>query len=98
MGHIRAQCGITDKNISGCFAKHVGRTPWAYVIFHRLEVAKSLLMNETLAVTQIAFAIGYASESAFATAFRRKIDCTPTAYRKKEGQKNVRKRLRKYVR
>jgi AraC-like DNA-binding protein len=56
----------------------------AFVVHHRVQLAKRLLRRTSLSVTQIAFAVGCASSSGFCTTFKRREGCTPTAFRERE--------------
>ena len=47
----------------------------------RFELAKAHLDKGTLALSEIAFLLGYGEQSAFTRAFRRWAGCSPTAYR-----------------
>lgn len=58
----------------------------AFVVHHRLQLAKRLLRRTSLSVTQIAFAAGYESSSGFCTTFKRREGCTPTAFREREEE------------
>ena len=51
---------------------------------HRMEVAAELLRETKKSVGDIALAVGYGSQSRFATAFRETYGVLPTEYRKKQ--------------
>jgi AraC-like DNA-binding protein len=46
-----------------------------------MSLAKDALRTTDRAIGELAFEFGYASESAFSTAFRREVGCSPRAYR-----------------
>ena len=50
----------------------------------RFEIAKHMLANTTMDVSQIAAALDYAEASAFTRAFRRWSGTTPAAWRAKQ--------------
>lgn len=54
----------------------------SYVIDKRLEYSKVLLQQDNLAITEIAYKIGYSSSSKFSLAFKRKFGYLPSEYRK----------------
>ncbi len=83
-GQAKQQCGTYDHNICGRFAHYVGRGIKDYILTHRLTLAKRLLQYDDLAVTRVAFAVGYKSPSGFSTTFSRHIGCTPTEFRKRQ--------------
>ena len=62
------------------FRTLVGRSPVSYVAAWRMQKAAYLLEMGTLSMGQVAERVGYASELAFAKAFRRVIGTPPGAY------------------
>lgn len=63
------------------FKELVGRPPLDYVIQWRMALAKDALRTTDRAIGELAFQVGYESESAFSMAFRRVVGCSPRAYR-----------------
>ncbi|MCI5621371.1 MAG: helix-turn-helix transcriptional regulator [Lachnospiraceae bacterium] len=53
----------------------------AHVKEHRMELAARLLQESSDSIAQIAQAVGYTSQSRFATAFKEKYGVLPTEYR-----------------
>ncbi|MFD9698569.1 AraC family transcriptional regulator [Lentzea sp. NPDC059081] len=62
------------------FRARVGRPPLDYVIEWRMQLARAALRTEK-SLTTIAGSIGYQSESAFSTAFRRVVGMSPREFR-----------------
>ncbi|GHH41704.1 AraC family transcriptional regulator [Lentzea cavernae] len=62
------------------FRSRVGRPPLDYLIEWRMQLARAALRRED-SLTAIAEAIGYQSESAFSTAFRRVAGMSPREFR-----------------
>jgi len=62
------------------FRSLVGQTPVSYIATWRMQKAAYLLKMGSLSIAQIAARVGYASELAFAKAFRRRIGIPPGAY------------------
>ena len=52
----------------------------------RKTLALNLLENDTLALTQIAFSLGYSEVSAFNHAFRRWVGQSPGDYRRRRAE------------
>jgi AraC family transcriptional regulator len=63
------------------FKHSTGLPPHRYILHERIERAKSLLSNPALPLTEVALRSGFASQSHFATAFRRMTNVTPRTYR-----------------
>ena len=57
--------------------------PSDYIRNRRLQRACELLTNDDLDVTQIAYLLGFSSQSQFSTTFKRFMGHTPTEYRLK---------------
>jgi AraC-like DNA-binding protein len=68
------------------FKELVGQPPLAYAIQWRMSLAKDALRTTDRAIGELAFELGYASESAFSMAFRREVGCSPRAYRAAKHQ------------
>lgn len=64
------------------FKRSVGIPAHQYQIHRRIEVAKSLLADRTMSVTEIALTLGYAHTNTFGNAFRKTTGWTPTVYRR----------------
>ncbi|TDC96545.1 helix-turn-helix transcriptional regulator, partial [Actinomadura sp. 7K507] len=59
----------------------VGRPPLAYLTWWRLTTAARILTREDVPLAAIAQRVGYASEYAFANAFKREFGIAPGRYR-----------------
>jgi AraC-like DNA-binding protein len=65
------------------FQQHTGETLGVYLLRNRIERAKSLLETTSNSVKEIAWRTGFPDPDYFCVAFRRKVGCTPSEYRKK---------------
>lgn len=65
------------------FAKEVGVTPYQYVFDQKMKLASSKLKNTYQSVKEIAFDLGYTSNSSFTNAFVKYSGTSPSSYRKK---------------
>lgn len=63
------------------FKAQVGRAPLEYLIEWRMAVARDALRRNTRSISELAYATGYESESAFSTAFRRVVGLAPKHFR-----------------
>lgn len=63
------------------FKDRVGAAPLAYLIEWRMSLARDALRRGTRSISELASATGYASESAFSTAFRRVVGSSPKHFR-----------------
>jgi AraC-like DNA-binding protein len=62
------------------FTKTVGKTPMEYLLAWRMVVARDLLRRDKSSISEVAERVGYASASAFSTAFSRHIGQPPSHY------------------
>ncbi|WP_090930099.1 AraC family transcriptional regulator [Nonomuraea jiangxiensis] len=79
---LGALAGLSRAAFSRRFSTLVGRSPLAYVTWWRLATAARLLRQSEAALGEIAARVGYGSEFAFATAFKREHGMAPGRYRR----------------
>jgi AraC family transcriptional regulator of adaptative response / DNA-3-methyladenine glycosylase II len=79
---LAARLGITDRHLRRIFAQQVGVSPIDYLTTQRLLLAKQLLTDTALPVTQVALASGYGSLRRFNAAFAERYRLNPTALRR----------------
>ena len=65
------------------FREVVGQSPLDYLTSWRMQLAADLLQSTDDNVRTVAFSVGYLSEAAFCTVFRRALGCTPAQYRRR---------------
>ncbi|MEH6942000.1 AraC family transcriptional regulator [Bacillus sp. JJ722] len=70
------------------FKKHVGRTPFNYILDYRLERSINLLIGTRSTITEISNECGFSSVSYFIEKFKRAYHTTPKKYR---NEKKVKK-------
>lgn len=75
--------GITGRHLRRIFVSEYGVSPVQYVQTHRLLLAKSLLTDTNLTVTDIAFAAGFKSIRRFNALFQKNYRLSPSSLRKK---------------
>ena len=69
-------------HINRVVKRESGKSLHSYIIFYRLEMAKNYLLTTDLAVSDIAFRIGFSTSAHFIKIFREKLGKTPKEYRK----------------
>jgi AraC family transcriptional regulator of adaptative response / DNA-3-methyladenine glycosylase II len=79
---IAARLGVTDRHLRRIFRQAHGVTPIDYLSTQRLLLAKQLLTDTDLPVTQVALASGHASLRRFNAAFVQRYRLNPSALRK----------------
>lgn len=64
------------------FKSHLGNTPMNYVKHQRLEKAKRLLLDTSIAISKVAGQVGYTDVSHFSNQFKSYAGMTPSKFRK----------------
>ena len=77
--------GASDRHLRRVFNEHFGVSPVAYAQTHRMLLAKQLLTDTRLEVTEIAFASGFRSLRRFNALFQGRYRLTPSQLRR-EGR------------
>ncbi|MEM7128458.1 MAG: AraC family transcriptional regulator [Chloroflexota bacterium] len=77
--------GMSRSAFSNRFSELVSMTPHQYITFVRLQHAAHLLSTTDDSLMTITDAVGYQSEAAFSTAFKRHFGIRPGEYRQKQG-------------
>ena len=79
---LAKQVGMSRAVFARRFAERVGVAPATYLSNWRIALAKDALLHSDRSINDIALSIGYLSDSAFSTAFRRMVGYAPVSYRR----------------
>jgi AraC-like DNA-binding protein len=77
---LAAQAGMSRSTFAQKFKETVGNAPMDYLTRWRMLLAGDRLAHSDESVSAIALSLGYESESAFSTAFKRVMGCAPRQY------------------
>lgn len=92
---LAERAGMSRSNFALKFKATVGETAMDYVSRWRMMLAGDRFENTNESVSAVALSLGYESESAFSTAFKRILGCTPRQYKRgspsANGQNDVQK-------
>lgn len=80
---LAAEAGLSRAPFARRFAALVGTPPLGYLTWWRMTTAERLLGSSDAPLRSIAAQVGYASEFAFATAFKRAYGVAPGTYRRR---------------
>lgn len=78
---LKARCRVRDNNVSSRFRRALGVTVKGYIEKLRMQAACHLLAFDSVTVFDIALSVGYYHPQTFYNVFRRRLGCTPSAYR-----------------
>ncbi|WP_415142119.1 helix-turn-helix domain-containing protein [Nocardioides sp.] len=80
-GASAAQVHLSQKQLSRVFVDAYGKTPLAYLTMLRVERMARLLRDGEVSIAAAGIAVGWASRSRAAEAFRQCVGVTPQQYR-----------------
>lgn len=83
---VAARLGVTDRHLRRIFQEAHGVSPIDFITTQRLLLAKQLLTDTPLPVTQVALASGYASLRRFNAAFAERYRLSPSALRRERAE------------
>jgi AraC-like DNA-binding protein len=79
---LAAVAGLSRAAFAARFSERVGRPAMRYLLALRMQRARTLLRDERTTVAAVATQLGYATDVAFAAAFKREVGVSPGAYRR----------------
>ncbi len=82
---LASSVGMSRSKLAARFKSAVGVAPMEYLCRWRMEIARDLLANEGKSISEVSRMVGYDSESAFSTAFRRILKSRPGYFQKKNA-------------
>jgi AraC family transcriptional regulator of adaptative response / DNA-3-methyladenine glycosylase II len=83
LSELASVLGITDRHLRRVFSAEYGVAPVQYLTTQRLLLAKSLLTDTQLSVTDVAMAAGFGSIRRFNDLFKKHYRLTPKELRKR---------------
>ena len=78
---LASDAGLSRFHFCRAFKESTGLSPHAWLRQHRLEQAMNMLRDTDASIVSVAAALGYASQTAFAAAFRKLTGETPSDWR-----------------
>ncbi|WP_164985394.1 MULTISPECIES: helix-turn-helix transcriptional regulator [unclassified Bosea (in: a-proteobacteria)] len=81
LGALASVAGIGTDSFARRFKATTGLAPYAFVLELRMQRAEAELARSNLPIANLAARLGFASQSHFTAAFRRRRGTTPQAYR-----------------
>ena len=81
MSVLANSVGMSQRNFTRRFRVATDMTPVQYLQSKRIELARDLLQNSNLSISEIAYRVGYLDVSYFTQLFNRNTSMTPKVYR-----------------
>lgn len=79
---LAADAGLSRFHFCRAFKESTGMPPHTWLRQYRLEQAKVMLRDPSLTIVTVAVALGYASQTAFAAAFKKLTGISPSEFRR----------------
>jgi AraC family transcriptional regulator of adaptative response / DNA-3-methyladenine glycosylase II len=91
VGDLASELGVSERHLRRSFEREIGVTPLELALTHRLLLAKRLLADTKLSITQIAYASGFQSLRRFNAVFRERYRMCPSELRRptREGARSA---------
>lgn len=90
---LAERAGMSRSIFALKFKQTVGASPMEYLTRWRMLVAADKLIHTSDSIASLALALGYDSESAFSTAFKRVMGCSPRQYNRDNRTAKIQKNL-----
>jgi AraC family transcriptional regulator len=82
LADLAAVAGLSPNQFCTAFRITMGEPPHRWLVRRRIERARDLLADPRLTITDVALSVGFGSSAQIATAFRKNVGATPSAYRR----------------
>ena len=77
--------GYTEYYLTRKFKREMGISLWEYVNRKKVEMAKILLLDNSLTIQDVGSSLNFCSRSYFSEVFQKYAGCSPSSYRRGEG-------------
>jgi AraC-like DNA-binding protein len=82
LADLANDCGVSASHFSRAFRQSTGLSPHQWLLRHRVKLAKALLRDRTLSLSDVALSCGFADQSHFNRVFSRLVGISPGAWRR----------------
>lgn len=79
---IAASAMVSTRECLRCFQLCIQKTPFAYLLDYRVQMAETLLRTTDLPITEIAMETGFSNSAYFSKVFKEMRNISPSQYRK----------------
>ena len=82
LSDLAGACELSIRHFTRAFRKSTGMAPHAWLLHHKIEKAKGLLITSHRVLADVALECGFADQSHFARTFLRAVGMSPGAWRR----------------
>ena len=86
---LATEAGLSVRQLERLFARYLGRSPTRHYLSVRLERARDLLRQTSMAVLSVGLSCGFASASHFSKSYSEHFGRTPSAERRGEPESSA---------
>lgn len=87
--YIADKLGYDYTYLSNLFSEVKGMTIQQYIIMHKIERAKELILYEELNISEISYMLQYSSVAHFSTQFKKMTGLSPSYYKKLKARRKT---------
>ncbi|MFM1755758.1 MAG: hypothetical protein RL621_662, partial [Bacteroidota bacterium] len=87
--YISEKLGYDYTYLSNLFTEVKGTTIQEFIILHKIEKAKELIMYNEMSIADIAYTLNYSSAAHFSTQFKKVTGLTPSFFKKLKKQREA---------
>jgi AraC-like DNA-binding protein len=89
LAELSCRCDLSPSHFSRAFKATTGLSPFAWLQWYRIEVAKQMLLQPESSLAEIALHCGFADQSHFTRAFVRHTGSTPGVWRRGDREQHA---------
>jgi AraC-like DNA-binding protein len=89
IAELASLLGVSDSHVYRLFREIHGESPIAFIQRYRIEMARKLLCNQDISITEVAMELGFLTSQHFATSFKRYTGVTPRQWRTTFHQETI---------
>jgi AraC-like DNA-binding protein len=87
--YISEKMGLDYTNLSKIFSEVKGTTIEHFIIAHKIELVKELLLYDELNLTQISYMLNYSSVAHLSRQFKKVTGLTPSFFKQLKDKKRI---------
>jgi hypothetical protein len=87
--YLSEKLGYDYTYLSNLFTEVKGTTIQEFIILHKIEKAKELIMYNEMSIADIAYTLNYSSAAHFSTQFKKVTGLTPSFFKKLKKQREA---------
>jgi AraC-like DNA-binding protein len=86
---VAAHIGLSERHLTRCFNQEVGLSLITYLNRYRVRVAKAMLDDGKMGITEIAMEVGFSTSAYFTHVFHDEVGVSPRAYLQSKCQEKT---------